>query len=510
MTNTRLLAIALLVALGSPLVAQSPRVTATKNVNGTLARGDETLEDGEYVDTYTYRWEAGQRVTIELTSKDFDGYLVLAPPKGDQIDNDDADEDDSERSVIETDLTVSGEYEVMVTSYEKGETGAYTLRVAASAPRRTVARPANLPIGKTLDEELEQDDQLIDDRYVDSYTFNAKAGERITIEMSADELDTFLTLIPPDGAEIENDDAGSDTNRSAISLTLRETGQYRVLATSYDSRETGPYRLTLRREGTRARDPEPPARSGAAIYGVFIGISDYEGDDNDLEYTAADAGAIAQALSRGAGMRSGDAATIVDRAATRANVRRAIEEIGRRVGPDDLFVLFFSGHGDRVERDRPQPSDPDGVDETISLYDGDITDDELSTLLAPIRGRVVLALDSCFSGGFAKDVISSPRRMGLFSSEEDVTSGVADKFRAGGYLSKFLADGIGDRRSDRDRDGTITAIELSQYLHERYRADVKSSKSATENIVSTGRDTGYQHLVVDRGSIGPFEVLFGK
>lgn len=500
----------MLATLGAPIVAQSPRMTAAKNVNGTLARGDETLEEGEFVDTFTYRWEAGQRVTIELTTKDFDGYLVLVPPKGEQIENDDADEDDSERSLIETDLTISGEYQVMVTSYEKGETGAYALRVGASAPRRTVARATTLSAGRTLEEELEQNDQLIDDKFVDTYTFSAKAGERITIEMSADELDTFLTLIPPDGAEIENDDAGADGARSVITLTLRETGQYRVLATSYDSRETGPYRLSLRREATRARDPEPLPRSGAAIYGVFVGISDYEGDENDLEYTAADAGAIAQALSRGAGMRVADAATIVDRAATRANVRRAIEEIGRRAGPNDLFVLFFSGHGDRVERARPQPSDPDGLDETISLYDGDITDDELSALLAPIRARVVLALDSCFSGGFAKDVISSPRRMGLFSSEEDVTSGVADKFRAGGYLAKFLADGIGDRRSDRDRDGSITAIELSQYIHERYRADVKSTKSGAENIVSTGRDSGYQHLVVDRGSIGPFEVLFGK
>ena len=127
-----------------------------------------------------------------------------------------------------------------------------------------------------------------------------------------------------------------------------------------------------------------------------------------------------------------------------------------------------------------------------------------------MRGRVLLVLDSCFSGGFSKDVIASPRRMGLFSSEEDVTSGVADKFRAGGYLSKFMTDAISERRADKDRDGAITAIELSQYVHERYRADVKSSRSGAENVVSTGRDTGYQHLVVDRGSIAPFEVLFRR
>ena len=210
-------------------------------------------------------------------------------------------------------------------------------------------------------------------------------------------------------------------------------------------------------------------------------------------------------------MRESNAVTLVDRQATRANVVRALEEVSRTAGPDDLFVFFFSGHGDRTDRSSRQAADPDGLDETITLYDDDITDDEMNRLLAPIRARVLFALDSCFAGGFSKDVISSPRRMGLFSSEEDVTSGVADKFRAGGYLSKFLFDGIAEQRADKDKDGAITAIELSQYLHDRYRADVKSSKAVTDNFVSTsGRDTGYQHLVVDRGSIAPFEVLFRR
>ncbi|NIR99882.1 MAG: hypothetical protein GWN99_02225, partial [Gemmatimonadetes bacterium] len=63
-----------------------------------------------------------------------------------------------------------------------------------------------------------------------------------------------------------------------------------------------------------------------------------------------------------------------------------------------------------------------------------------------------VVLDACFSGGFAKDVISAPGRMGLFSSEEDVTSSVAAKFRAGGYLAVFLADAVGDGLADADAD----------------------------------------------------------
>ena len=104
-------------------------------------------------------------------------------------------------------------------------------------------------------------------------------------------------------------------------------------------------------------------------------------------------------------------------------------------------------------------------------------------------------------------MISVPGRTGLFSSEEDVTSSVAAKFRAGGYLAVFLADAIGDGLADADDDGQISAIELSQYIHERYRTDLKSGGPG-DFVRTGGPQLGHQHLVVDRGSIGPREILF--
>jgi cytochrome P450 len=70
----------------------------------------------------------------------------------------------------------------------------------------------------------------------------------------------------------------------------------------------------------------------------------------------------------------------------------------------------------------------------------------------------LLALDACFSGGFARDVVSRPGVMGLFSSEEDLTSAVADKFEAGGYLSHFLRAGLA---GEGDGD-TLSEVELLQ------------------------------------------------
>jgi hypothetical protein len=115
-------------------------------------------------------------------------------------------------------------------------------------------------------------------------------------------------------------------------------------------------------------------------------------------------------------------------------------------------------------------------------------------------------LDACFSGGFAKNIITAPGRMGLFSSEEDVVSAVAVKFEAGGYLAHFFRDAVAGRQADADGNGVITPLELSQYLHDRYASDVRGT--GRELIVARATRPEHQRLVVDRGSVGLYDSLF--
>ncbi len=497
-------------------VGEFVELAGLREENGRLGRGDDTLDDGEYIDIYEFTGRPGQQVTIDLRSDDFDTYLILQDPNGEREENDDA--DDTTDSLIVMNLTESGTYRVGVTSYEAGETGAYRLmidQVNAPAGRPRQNRDVEtLTVGRTTDGELEFGDQTLDTgEYQDTYVFDGLAGQRVHVEMTSSDFDTFVGLLTPSGDLIENDDFEGSTSRSVVELDLTETGRYRVVATSYAAAEAGRYRVTV---NMRAAPSTPVggtfaggSRSGGRTYGIFAGISDYPGTGNDLDFTADDALRVRDALIRGGGMRPEDAVTLTDADATIANVERALEDIASRVGPDDTFVFFFSGHGGRLERaEGPEISDPDSLDETLVLYDGHMRDDELRDLFSQIRaGTTLLFLDSCFSGGFAKDLISVPGRMGMFSSEEDVTSQVAVKFRAGGYLSVFLDEAIGDGLADEDNDGSVTAIELSEYVHYRYRNDVKSS-SPGDFVRTGGRQSGYQHLVVDRGSVGPYDVLF--
>lgn len=94
---------------------------------GTLTDVDPMVE-GRPVQAWALRGQAGQRVTIELISDDFDSYLQFVGPGivTPLTDDDSAGDLDSR---LEITLPQSGTYHVIAGALSSGSTGAYTLRV---------------------------------------------------------------------------------------------------------------------------------------------------------------------------------------------------------------------------------------------------------------------------------------------------------------------------------------------------------------------------------------------
>jgi hypothetical protein len=106
---------------------------------GRLEDGDDTLESGEYADHYTFTGRAGQRAVIELRSGEFDPYVFVRAPSGEQYDNDDF-AGDASRALLSLELVESGRYAVTVTSYAAAETGSYTLTIDVEGSSELTAR----------------------------------------------------------------------------------------------------------------------------------------------------------------------------------------------------------------------------------------------------------------------------------------------------------------------------------------------------------------------------------
>ena len=482
---------------------------------GRLASGDAVLQTGEFADSFPLAGTPGSRIVLDLTSQDFDTYLVLRSPSGESVSNDDY-EESSHRSHLEHVAGEAGEYRILVTSYEKGETGNYRLAIEVGERTGTPAAPPDLmpiALGQTRRGRLENADLKRENgAFADVYAFDGVVGQTIAIEMRAAGFDTFLQVVTPDGRTIENDDFEEDLHKSRIEIPINTAGRHRIYATAYEENETGDYEVSLQRGVVAPPVIATPSNPGAGtVFGIFVGISDYGGRANNLAYTDRDPVRVQDAMVRGVGMLPANAHLLRNAEATRGRFEAALRQIAAVATPRDTLVIFFSGHGGRVPRaSGPDRADPDGKDETLEFYDQALRDDDLGTLLDTVHAGIqLLVFDSCFSGGFAKDVISAPGRMGMFSSEEDVTSSVAAKFRAGGYLAQFFGDCLVEAAADEDSDGAISAIEMSHYIGEQYRVQVKSTGD-DDDFIRTSLNLGYQKFVVDRGSISPYGIVFKK
>lgn len=493
----------------APSVEPGP-IMIGRPINAHLVEGDPQLETGEYYNAWTVRGRRGQQLDIRLTSPNFDPYVAISGPDGfSAFNDDDAAAEGSRDSRLLVTLPADGVYTLTATSYAPGERGAYRLLVqdgaGADKPPSAPVRPSEqaspggeIQIGQTIGGALLPGDDTLDSgEYFDRYTFSGRRGERVAVELTSSAFDAYTIVRTPSGEQFDNDDGDNGTD-SRQQIILPEDGQYEVQVTSYRPGETGSYRFAV--EPGRESGRQAAAPGGARVFAVMVGVSDYGGTQNDLAFTDEDARKLAETLRREGSLN--DASLVLTNAeATVGGVRAAFERVAAQAGPDDMFLFFFSGHGNQSEV-AVSGVEPDGRSESIVLRDGEISDAELGRLFGTLRTRLsLIVIDACYSGGFARNVVDRPGVMGLFSSEEDLTSAVADKFRAGGYLSHFLREGMAGE-ADMDGDRLVTAGELATWLRRQFRTEVEDVESETQD-----GQRNYQNLVIDRGGVQVDDVI---
>jgi hypothetical protein len=87
--------------------------------------------------------------------------------------------------------------------------------------------------------------QTFGDFYVDGFSLAVKSGQdRIVVELTSLEFDTYLVVVPPEGEPLINDDHGS-ANRSLLIIQAKYAGIWKILVTSYGRRSGGQYLLTV-------------------------------------------------------------------------------------------------------------------------------------------------------------------------------------------------------------------------------------------------------------------------
>ncbi len=218
---------------------------------------------------------------------------------------------------------------------------------------------------------------------------------------------------------------------------------------------------------------------GGVGYYLIIGIENYENTPYNWLGAEKDARLIADALVRENSLARRELTVLVDGQATKKSIRDEITRIAtdNRVGPDDYFVIYFSGRTDTdiyeldfidhiLPWDALYAANPD------KLLESAITDGELEKWVRPFKGKdVTLILETNYSGSFIDGFVSQVSSLAFREYKEYgyTVMTATQQYEEAGYSNSlqqsiftyYLADGL---RKMTTPSGIITAEELYDYV----------------------------------------------
>ncbi|WP_339516518.1 C13 family peptidase [Pseudomonas sp. RL_15y_Pfl2_60] len=138
--------------------------------------------------------------------------------------------------------------------------------------------------------------------------------------------------------------------------------------------------------------------------------------------------------------------------ATRESIRRAVEAIAQRTGPEDLVFIYLTSHGSRsheLNLDVPR------------IQFADLPASELEALLKPLSERdKVIVISACYSGGFIP-VLKDPRTLVITASRADRVSFGCSEDNDFTYFGRALFANALNQTDDLERAFELAKAEVS-------------------------------------------------
>lgn len=194
----------------------------------------------------------------------------------------------------------------------------------------------------------------------------------------------------------------------------------------------------------------------ARTYLVAVGVADYSAFPqkiDNLRLPPADARAVADIYALNSDV---DYTLLIDSKATAERIVRAIDKVIGAAGADDTAVLFFSGHG---------------YSGGFCAADGKLSYKEIIDAMARSKcpNKIILA-DACHAGALRVDAADGNGGGGaegnvmLFLSSRNTESSIEHGMMPLGFFTAYLVKALRGN-ADADRDRTITARELFDFVH---------------------------------------------
>jgi len=264
------LVLGLAAAVTTPAQAQQ-QIAIGQAISGSLTVSDLQWTSSERYDPYLFYGQAGQFVTITMTSSDFDSYLILQDQNGNQVAfNDDG--GGGLNAQIQTTLPMTGTYRIIARAYRANLFGNYTLMLAGSGAVAMTPTPMPMTAAITSPNQLNvlgqiganqqvsgnltPMDQRWDSKPIQVWAFPCTAGQAFQMDILSS-WDNYALVFDPLGTTVARDDDTGEGLNARVNYTCALTGVYRLGITTFTSSTTpGAYTLQVQSTGM-AMAPQP-------------------------------------------------------------------------------------------------------------------------------------------------------------------------------------------------------------------------------------------------------------
>lgn len=176
------------------------------------------------------------------------------------------------------------------------------------------------------------------------------------------------------------------------------------------------------------------------LHGLFIGTSQYDNEDLNLDFADKDANVLTDAFSKvSASMYDksninlkvlSSSSTDPNLKSTKQNIISSLQDIANKANVNDIIVLFFSGHGMTIEDDFYYLTSPAGnIDiqaNSSRRSETCVSSKEIQEALRKIKSnKQIMILDACHSGQITKILDGGAKA--LTTSQQKALESLEDK-----------------------------------------------------------------------------------
>jgi hypothetical protein len=222
-----------------------------ETLSGFLTAADDSLQDGSHYKMFLFSGDAGDSVTISVSSLDFNAHVLFA----DSVDTILADDSDSGgmcNAHMTAVLPTSGRYIVYATTFYPHDVGEFQISVSKGNTDPGSTRPCGgffdtkgtLSAGDSAMGTLGPPDSKLGPSYFQTWEIDVPEGQTVTIDLQSIIFDARLTLYRGFATAIDANDDGAGACNARLVLT-GNGHPHSVVMTTGKQDETGPYILRV-------------------------------------------------------------------------------------------------------------------------------------------------------------------------------------------------------------------------------------------------------------------------